>query len=135
VAERRRLPIAPVMGRGIMTKTVAPAYSAGDGQSATCAHPHYRLQDLQDPPTEEKGSATSGLSLLLYSSLFLFLSLFLSLVYPWSFPWSIKGKDGHPTWGSFFGQRLRSISQHSEALQLHFTFTRDFGAHPSLDRL
>jgi hypothetical protein len=37
----------------------------------------------------------------------LFISLSLSYVYPRSFPWSIKGKAGHPTWGSFF--------DHSEA--------------------
>jgi hypothetical protein len=61
---------------------------------------------------------------LLFS--FLCSSRFLSRA-PRSFLWPKKGKVGRP---------IRGISlDHSEALQLHFTFTRDLEAHLSLDCL
>jgi hypothetical protein len=59
-----------------------------------------------------------------------------------AFSWSIKGKTKHPTRGDFLAPealRLRGLRgpffDQQEALQLHFTFIRDLGAHPSLDRL
>jgi hypothetical protein len=126
-AERRCLPIAPVMGRGIMTKTAAPAYSAGDGQSTTCAHPHYRLQDLQDPPTEEKGGATLRISPSLFFSFF-FSSLSLSLSLPLSrlpliFPLVYKREGWAPYLGILFWpmtqKHITTLRGTSTPLHLH----------------
>jgi hypothetical protein len=61
------------------------------------------------------------------SRFFLFL-LFLSLSWMSGLPSDYKrdGRAPHRR-GLFFDER--------EALQLHFTFIRDLGAHPSLDRM
>jgi hypothetical protein len=120
--EQRRLPVATVTDRRATTKMVAPVCSTRDGRCHDVRTPSLSSTGPKGPTREGEGWCSPRAPFLLVFLFPLFLYS-LSLMYPKSFPWPIKGKVGRPIWES------------SEALQLHFTFTRDLGLLSSLARL